>query len=91
MRILMLAQFYPPIIGGEERLKDLGQRAVGLGAEELIECYQETNQRRWSSEAHRARDGRIVLTLTHPGRANWCNPDSDPSRLVQRSLAQFER
>ena len=60
-----------------------------LGAQELVDCYQETNRRRWSSEAHRAGDGRMVLTLTHPGRANWCNSDSDPSSLVQRVLGRF--
>ena len=62
-----------------------------LGAWERVDGYQETNGRRWSSEAHRAGDGRMVLTLTHPGRANWCNPQSDPTQLVQRALAEFSR
>ena len=61
-----------------------------LGAGELIDCYRETNRRRWSSEAHRAPGGRVVLTLTHPGRANWCNPHSDPSAFVRRVLNQFK-
>jgi len=58
-----------------------------LGAWERVDGYKETNGRRWSSEAHRAGDGRMVLTLTHPGRANWCNPQSDPTPLVRRALA----
>ena len=62
-----------------------------LGAQELVDCYKETNGRRWCSEAHRAGDGRIVITLTHPGRANWCNPQSDPTPLVRRALVEFER
>lgn len=58
-----------------------------LCAHELVDRYQETNRRRWCSVAHRAADGRSVLTLTHPGRADWRNPDSDPTVLVQRALA----
>jgi len=57
-----------------------------IGAWERVDGYQETNSRRWSSEAHRAEDGRVVVTLTHPGRANWCNPKSDPAPLVRRAL-----
>lgn len=59
-----------------------------LGAHERVDGYRETNERRWMSEAHRARDSRAVVTLTHPGRANWCNAHSDPTPLVQRMLAQ---
>lgn len=62
-----------------------------LGAHELVDRYQETNRRRWCSEAHRAADGRSVLTLTHPGRADWRNPNSDPTPLVQRALAESQR
>ena len=58
-----------------------------LDAQERVDSYRETNERRWISEAHRAGDGRIVVTLTHPGRANWCNAHSDPTPLVQRVLA----
>ena len=57
-----------------------------LAAQESVDCYQEGNERRWTSEAHRAPDGRKVITLTHPGRANWCNSQSDPTALVQRAL-----
>lgn len=59
-----------------------------LGAHERVDVYQETNERRWTSEAHRACDGRAVVTLAHPGRANWCNAHSDPTPLVQRVLAR---
>ncbi|CAM3101858.1 Uracil-DNA glycosylase-like domain-containing protein [Sphingomonas antarctica] len=58
-----------------------------LGAHALIDTYVENNARRWTSEAHRALDGRVVVSLTHPGRANWCNPASDPTALVARVLA----
>jgi len=59
-----------------------------LGASQRVDGYQETNGRKWSSEAYRATDGRTVIILTHPGRANWCNPQSDPTPLVQRALAE---
>ena len=55
-----------------------------LGAETCVDTYIEENARRWRSKAHRASNGRIVVTLTHPGRANWCNTQSDPTPLVQR-------
>jgi hypothetical protein len=58
-----------------------------LGAHICIDSYIEENARRWRSEAHRAANGRIVVTLTHPGRANWCNTQSDPTPLIQRALA----
>ena len=61
-----------------------------VGASVRVDGYQETNGRGWSSEAHRAGDGRIVVTLTHPGRANWCNPLSDPTPLVRRVVAEFD-
>lgn len=58
-----------------------------LDAQICIDSYIEENARRWRSEAHRATNGRIVVTLTHPGRANWRNTQSDPTPLIQRALA----
>ena len=58
-----------------------------LNAHRHFDTYTERNMRGWRSEAHRAADGRAVVTLTHPGRANWCNPNSDPTPLVERVLA----
>ncbi|RYF23687.1 MAG: hypothetical protein EOO77_01645 [Oxalobacteraceae bacterium] len=57
-----------------------------LGAHELIAEFYEDNDRRWKSAAHRAADGRIVVTVTHPGRADWRNPAADPSGLVRNAL-----
>ena len=59
-----------------------------LGANQRIDSYSETNLRGWTSEAHGSTDGKVVLTLSHPSRANWCNPDSDPSDLVKRTLSR---
>lgn len=59
-----------------------------LGANEVIERFVETNSRRWTSEAHVNAKGTRVLTLTHPGRADWRNPDADPTPLV-RDMLEF--
>jgi hypothetical protein len=62
-----------------------------IGAAQQVDSFQESNRRGWRSETHATRDGRMVLTLTHPGRANWCNPDADPTCLVRRALAECRR
>lgn len=54
----------------------------------LIDEYRENNYRGWKSQCHIAADGRMVATLSHPSRANWCNPDSDPSILIKRALSR---
>jgi len=62
-----------------------------LGAAQQVDSFQETNRRGWCSETHANGDNRLVLTLTHPGRADWRNPDADPSCLVGRALANLRR
>ncbi len=62
-----------------------------LGARKHVDSFQETNRRGWRSETHATGDGRMVLTLTHPGRADWRNPDADPTGLVRRALAACRR
>lgn len=57
-----------------------------LGAQELVGRFVETNSRRWPSEAHVNAGGTRVLTLTHPGRADWQNPNADPTPLVRDML-----
>lgn len=59
-----------------------------LAAHDRIDQFKETNDRGWTSEAHLAPDGRAVVTLTHPGRADWRNPAADPSAMVARVLAR---
>lgn len=57
-----------------------------FGAYQLIDQFSEQNARGWTSEAHLASDGRAVVTVTHPGRADWRNPAADPTQLVRRVL-----
>ena len=61
-----------------------------LGADERFGHFRETNSRGWMNEAHRAEDGRAVVTVTHPGRADWRNSDADPTPLVEMVLAAAE-
>ena len=50
--------------------------------------FRETNARGWLNEAHLNSEGLAVLTLTHPGRADWRNPDADPFPLIENVLAR---
>lgn len=59
-----------------------------LGAKELAGRFVESNSRGWSSEAHVSAEGMCVITLTHPGRADWRNPAADPTPFVREMLAR---
>lgn len=59
-----------------------------LAAHQTIDAYAERNARGWKSDAHLAQDGRVVITVTHPGRADWRNPDADPTPMVARVLTR---
>lgn len=57
-----------------------------MDAHQLLDRFSEQNARGWTSEAHVAPDGRAVITVTHPGRADWRNPAADPTPLVRAVL-----
>lgn len=57
-----------------------------VGATQLVDEFRETNARGWKSEAHSSPNGLIVITATHPSRADWRNPAADPTPLVKRML-----
>lgn len=59
-----------------------------LGATEGAGRFVESNSRGWTSEAHVSAAGMCVITLTHPGRADWRNPAADPTPLVREMLAR---
>ena len=59
-----------------------------LGADKLTGGFIELNARGWRSESHCSSAGTCVLTLTHPSRADWSNPASDPSPLVREMLSR---
>lgn len=56
-----------------------------VGAECLADTFVEQNARGWTSTYH---SGKLkVVTVTHPSRAAWTNPASDPTPLVKKALA----
>ena len=57
-----------------------------MEANELVERFVENNERNWTSEVHIAPSGIMVATLTHPARADWTNPQSDPTEILKRAL-----
>ena len=58
-----------------------------LNAHGFVGAFQETNARRWKTTAHRNEHGIIVITATHPSRADWTKPASDPSGFIKSMLA----
>lgn len=57
-----------------------------VGANRLVEMFTESNSRRWQSEWYRSPNGLSVVVVTHPSIANWCNPVTDPTRLIANAL-----
>tara|TARA_R100000501_G_scaffold10060_1_gene19703 strand:+ start:1437 stop:2129 length:693 start_codon:yes stop_codon:yes gene_type:complete len=62
-----------------------GMRAR-LRADREIARWSEKNLRGWTSTAHEAENGTAVITVSHPSRADWRNPASDPSPLIREVL-----
>ena len=58
-----------------------------VGASLPAGTFEELNRRKWTSRAHKTRDGLRVLTLTHPSIADWTSTATDPSPLVRQCLA----
>jgi hypothetical protein len=59
-----------------------------LGADIELGIFKEFNRRGWTSTAHTTQGGICVVTLTHPSRADWRNPEADPTPLVRQALAR---
>ena len=57
-----------------------------LGANTLIAEFVEQNNRHWRSEAFKNTKGMTVVVATHPSRADWTAPNTDPSQLVKQAL-----
>ena len=71
----------------------LGRRAGDfvrerLAAHTLIDQFIEANDRRWRTRSHDNASGVVVVTATHPSKADWTAPATDPAALVQRALAR---
>lgn len=61
-----------------------------VGANTLVETLVETNNRKWSTKGFENCSGQgvKVVVAPHPSRANWANPNSDPSELVGEMLTR---
>ncbi|MEW4925368.1 hypothetical protein [Algibacter sp. 2305UL17-15] len=57
-----------------------------LKANTLIDEFEERNNRKWKSKVYKNSNGHFVIVATHPSRADWTNPKSDPSDLVKKYL-----
>ncbi|MGN0062811.1 MAG: hypothetical protein ACI379_01100 [Nocardioides sp.] len=64
---------------------------VGALTAAASDTFVEDNRRRWRSTTHVGRDGIHIVTLTHPSRADWTKPGTDPSGLVVRALERAGR
>lgn len=50
--------------------------------------FVERNKRGWTSTTHANANGQRVVTLSHPGVADWRAEATDPTDLVNRALAR---
>lgn len=62
---------------------------IRTGATLQIDKFVEQNGRKWTSSAWHSASGLIVFQLTHPAVADWISPDTDPSDMVSRVLANY--
>lgn len=60
-----------------------------LNANTHVDTFIELNKRKWESTVYKNDRGQIVIVATHPSRADWTNPDSDPSGLVKKHLEKW--
>ncbi len=62
-----------------------------LNANQLVDEYIEDNNRKWKSRVFKSNKGHYIVIATHPSRADWSNPKSDPSNLVVKYLNKVSR
>lgn len=67
--------------------KRVGNWVCGrLNATNYAGEFIEANKRHWKSIAYKNSDGIAVVVASHPSRADWTKPETDPSQLVGRML-----
>lgn len=57
-----------------------------LNANKLVDEFEEQNKRKWKSKVFKSNEEHYIVIATHPSRADWTNPKSDPSELVKKYL-----
>ena len=68
---------------GEDAAKFVKKKT---GAKNQVDQFIETNNRHWKNLCFANDEGLKVIQVTHPSRADWTNPNADPSDLVKRAL-----
>lgn len=58
----------------------------GLRNSKPFKTFVEKNNRHWTNNSYISSCGIGIFVATHPSRADWTNPDTDPSPLVQNML-----
>jgi len=58
-----------------------------LDASKQVDKFVEDNNRKWCSRSFCTPLGVTVIEATHPAIADWRNPATDPTRLVEAALA----
>lgn len=70
--------------------KDAGEFVRNkLDAQIFLGEFIEKNNRKWSTQAFKNREEQVVILATHPSRADWTNPLSDPSAFIKEILAKM--
>lgn len=85
----------------EKVIKDLGIKVIlcfgkdagsfvrkKLIANTYVDNLIEQNKRKWESSVYKNDRGQIVIVVTHPSRADWTTPNTDPSDLVRKYLTK---
>lgn len=57
-----------------------------LNANNPVGRFVETNKRGWATNAYCTEGGLVVISATHPARADWRNPAADPASLIKLFL-----
>jgi hypothetical protein len=61
-----------------------------LDANTWVDDFRERyDARHWLSTAHRNSHGYVVITATHPSRADWKNSNADPTPMIRRVLERI--
>lgn len=64
---------------------------IGAHEELLNFRFEEKNGRPWKTLTFKNPKGQIVITATHPSRADWTNPVTDISPLVKKIYNKYKR
>ncbi len=56
------------------------------GAHEYLGRFEETNLRKWKTEAFSSKKGIVVISATHPSRVDWTKKATNPALFIKRMI-----